>query len=71
MEGPESKFKIVNYFTKTNNKIEFIGAPLSIEETTIFDQVYNQNTHLFSKEHTALLNLLLKTNQSKQRLEVL
>ncbi len=56
-----SKFQMVEYIMDTNDNVLFVGAPL-FDDTSIFDQVYMQHTHLSPKEHNALLNTLLKSS---------
>ncbi len=60
MKGPESKFQIVKFITETHHNIAFVGALLLKEEIKIFNQVYNQHTHLLVIEHNALLDTLSK-----------
>ncbi len=60
VEGPDSKFQLVEYITETSNKTIFVGAPLKKNEIEIFDSIYQQHTHLSTTEHNALLNSLLK-----------
>ncbi len=60
VEGPHSKFQLVEYITETTNKTIFVGAPLNKNEIEIFNSAYQQHTYLVATEHNALLNSLLK-----------
>lgn len=51
---------MVEYITDKKNNVIFVGVLLLKDNIVIIDHVYRQHTHLLQKEHSSLLNTLLK-----------